>query len=180
MAPADLGRTAVVPAYPGTGRLPTRVFSGAAMQPKALKLDLPLVELSVKRTRDCVREFCVGRGFPASVIDSAELIATELATNAIRHAREASVFAEFTLLLTLDGGKLDIAVWDYYSSPCPPLLKLADIPLDAQGGRGLALVQTDATGFTWAQMTTGKLVSAWIQVTEPPAHPTPKAPAQLS
>jgi anti-sigma regulatory factor (Ser/Thr protein kinase) len=150
------------------------------VQPKALKQDFPLVELSVKYARECVRGFCVGRGFPTCVVETAELIATELATNAIRHAKAASTCAEFTLFLTLDDGRLDIGVWDYYPSSCPPLPKLADIPLDAQGGRGLALVQSDAGGFTWARMTTGKLVSAWIRVAEEPAFPLPKTPARFS
>ncbi|MGC0421244.1 ATP-binding protein [Embleya sp. AB8] len=134
------------------------------MLPTTLKRDFPLTDISVKLARDCVRRFCADRRIPAHATDSAALIATELATNAVRHAQRAATRAEFTVILTLCGRQLDIAVWDYLPSPCPKLRALADVPLDARSGRGLALVQTDAAGFTWSRTATGKLVSAWIEV----------------
>ncbi|MET7299815.1 ATP-binding protein [Embleya sp. NPDC005575] len=141
------------------------------MHPISLKQNFPLTDTSVKLTRDCVRRFCVDRQIPTPAADSAALIATELATNAVRHTQQGATRAEFTLVLTLCGRKLDIAVWDYLPSPCPRLQSLADIALDAQSGRGLALIQSDAAGFTWSRMTSGKLVSAWIEVdTDRPAH----------
>ncbi|MFI1383172.1 ATP-binding protein [Embleya sp. NPDC020886] len=144
------------------------------MPSSTLKQDFPISATSVKHVRDCVRSFCVDLGFPSPIVDSAPLIASELATNAVRHAKGHAVRAEFTLVLTLSGGRLDIAVWDYHPSPCPPLSNLADIPPDAQHGRGLALVCLDAAGFTWTRTPTGKLVSAWIQVGEAPARRRPQ------
>ncbi|WP_439675550.1 ATP-binding protein [Embleya sp. MST-111070] len=146
------------------------MISGAAVQRKALKQDFPLNEPSVKSVRDRVRRFCVELGLPASAIEVARLIASELATNAVRHARGQAGPAEFTLIVTLDGGKLDIAVWDHYPSPCPPLPNLADVPPEAQCGRGLAMVCEDAAGFTWTRTPVGKLVSAWIHVGETTTH----------
>ncbi len=134
------------------------------MLPTTLKADFPLTDTSVKLARERLRQFCAAQQIPIRACDSAALIATELATNAVRHAQRDATRAEFTLILTLCGRKLEIAVWDYLPSPCPRLQTLADIPLDAQSGRGLALVQSDAAGFTWSRMTSGKLVSAWIEV----------------
>ncbi|MFI1582071.1 ATP-binding protein [Embleya sp. NPDC020630] len=136
------------------------------MQRNALKQDFPLVEPSVGAVRHRVRSFCAAIGCPAHAVDAARLIASELATNAVRHAQGRASRAEFTLIVTLDGGKLDIAVWDYYPSPCPSLSNLADIPAEAQCGRGLAMVCADAAGFTWTRTPVGKLVSAWIHVGE--------------
>jgi anti-sigma regulatory factor (Ser/Thr protein kinase) len=71
-----------------------------------------------------------------------ELVVTELATNAVRHARTL-----FTVAMTWDGRRLRIEVSD--AQPVPP--RPADEPPspDATGGRGLLLVEqlTDRWGY---------------------------------
>jgi anti-sigma regulatory factor (Ser/Thr protein kinase) len=63
-----------------------------------------------------------------------ELVVTELATNAVRHARTL-----FTVAMTWDGRRLRIEVSDAQPLP-PPAVQGLPSP-DATGGRGLLLVE---------------------------------------
>jgi anti-sigma regulatory factor (Ser/Thr protein kinase) len=64
----------------------------------------------------------------------AELVVTELATNAVRHARTL-----FTVAMTWDGRRLRIEVSD--AQPVPPRTVQEAPSPDATGGRGLLLVE---------------------------------------
>jgi anti-sigma regulatory factor (Ser/Thr protein kinase)/anti-anti-sigma regulatory factor len=68
----------------------------------------------------------------ATVMDRAVLLANELVTNAIVHAH-----TEIRLRLELRGDRLHIAVWD----GSPRLLRLVTPDREAEGGRGLWLVE---------------------------------------
>ncbi len=63
-----------------------------------------------------------------------ELVVTELATNAVRHARTL-----FTVAMTWDGRRLRIEVSD--AQPMPPRAVQGLPSPDATGGRGLLLVE---------------------------------------
>ncbi|MFC8273553.1 ATP-binding protein [Streptomyces sp. NPDC057271] len=111
--------------------------------------------------------------FPAEGIEVARLLVSELATNAIQHARLAEIAetaAESasigTILLRLwptDGGII-LAVSD--PDPRPPVPRADDAR--ATGGRGLVLIQAMANrwGYFPTQPLTGKVV--WAEV---PSHP---------
>jgi anti-sigma regulatory factor (Ser/Thr protein kinase) len=78
----------------------------------------------------------------AEVLEPVELLASELVTNAYRHAKGPASLR----LTALGGGRLRVGVWD--SSPHIPALfdeppggRLPPAPADAEGGRGLLLVR---------------------------------------
>ncbi|WP_435238396.1 ATP-binding protein [Streptomyces sp. YPW6] len=112
--------------------------------------------------------------FPAEGIEVARFLVSELATDAIQHARptktsEASAHSTSigTITLTLwptDGGII-LAVSD--PAPRPPAPRPSDA--SSTGGRGLALIQTMANrwGYSPTQPYPGKIV--WAEV---PARPS--------
>ena len=73
--------------------------------------------------------------------DSAELLVTELVTNAVKISREQTV----RLWLLADRTRLMILVWD--SSPLPPVrMSSGD---DDENGRGLLLMETLSAQWNW-------------------------------
>ncbi|WP_371603460.1 ATP-binding protein [Streptomyces sp. NBC_01220] len=112
--------------------------------------------------------------FPAEGIEVARLLVSELATNAIQHARPpVSTTAPYsgnaaigTIILKLwptSRGVL-VAVSDH--DPCPPTLRASDS--HANGGRGLLLTQAMANrwGYYPEPSTPGKTV--WAEVPTQP------------
>ncbi|MFB7821727.1 ATP-binding protein [Streptomyces hydrogenans] len=112
--------------------------------------------------------------FPAEGIEVARLLVSELATNAIQHARStktseasahsASIGTIVLMLWPTDGGII-LAVSD--PDPRPPAPRPSDA--SATGGRGLVLIQTMANrwGYSPRQPHPGKIV--WAEV---PARPS--------
>ncbi|MFE6893868.1 ATP-binding protein [Streptomyces sp. NPDC057694] len=94
---------------------------------------------SARHIRRIIRDYARQWGM-AELSDAAELAATELLTNVVRHVpgRRCSL-----VILRLEGG-LRVEVTD--PDPRPPVLRVADQL--AEGGRGLMLVQavTDRWG----------------------------------
>ena len=83
----------------------------------------------------------------AQMSDSAEIVVTELVTNAITHgspSHRGTPIPAVHLQLTAGSGDLVVDVWD--ASRCPPVLG-PDVPADDENGRGLVLV--DAICDTW-------------------------------
>jgi anti-sigma regulatory factor (Ser/Thr protein kinase) len=81
----------------------------------------------------------VERAWLADRVDQAVLLASELVTNAVVHAR-----SELRLLLEFHGDQLQLAVDD----ASPRLLRLVTSPdALAEGGRGLLLVEALATSW---------------------------------
>ena len=79
-----------------------------------------------------------------------ELVVTELATNAVRHARTL-----FTVAMTWDGRRLRIEVSDAH--PVPPEPR-DEIPHDATGGRGLLLIEQLADRWGYDPHDRGKTI----------------------
>lgn len=71
----------------------------------------------------------------------AELLATELMSNAVRHTKGPAA-----LRLSWEGGLLRLGAWDADPTPPRPPIHPA---LDAEQGRGLALVRACADGWGW-------------------------------
>jgi anti-sigma regulatory factor (Ser/Thr protein kinase) len=83
------------------------------------------------------------------VADDAELIVSELATNALKASQSLPEARPFTLCLRSDYTRLIIEVWDH--SPLDPRSALAGG--DAEGGRGLLVVE--ALSARWGSQRTG-------------------------
>ncbi|MFF3759335.1 ATP-binding protein [Streptomyces sp. NPDC002185] len=112
--------------------------------------------------------------FPAEGIEVARLLVSELATNAIQHARPTktseaaahpvSIGTIVLMLWPTDGGII-LAVSD--PDPRPPTPRASDA--SATGGRGLVLIQTMANrwGYSPTQPHPGKIV--WAEVSARPS-----------
>ncbi|MFJ8825680.1 ATP-binding protein [Streptomyces sp. NPDC102467] len=82
---------------------------------------------------------------PPQLVETAELLATELASNAVRHTEGPA-----GLRLHYKNGVLRIGVWDADPNPpSPPLPAPLLVPADAEQGRGLDLVRACADGWGW-------------------------------
>jgi len=94
------------------------------------------VPSSPGRARHCVDELLASA--PEDVRGDAELVASELATNVLRHVREP-----FTLSLALTQDELLVAVTDADAH----IPTVGPFTLDAEGGRGLTLVENLSTSW---------------------------------
>ncbi|WP_210579114.1 ATP-binding protein [Streptomyces sp. GESEQ-4] len=81
------------------------------------------------------------------LVDTAELLAAELISNAVRHTKGPAA-----LRLRWRDGVLRIGAWDTDPQPPEPPSKLGDLA-DAEEGRGLALVRTCADVWGWQPLT---------------------------
>jgi anti-sigma regulatory factor (Ser/Thr protein kinase) len=96
--------------------------------------DIPHTPEAVAKARALVRETLTEWGMPA-LADDAELIVTELVTNAIRHGAPPVILA----LSTIGPAALIGSVAD--GGPNMPHLLRREPDLDATSGRGLAIVR---------------------------------------
>ncbi|MFF1598299.1 ATP-binding protein [Streptomyces mirabilis] len=94
--------------------------------------------------------------------EAAELLATELVTNAVQHTKGPAA-----LRLRAENGTLRIGVWD--ADPAPPRPPRHPTP-DAETGRGLALVHSCENTWGWVHQRdvrniigTGKYI--WCELT---------------
>ncbi|MGW1814875.1 ATP-binding protein [Streptomyces sp. NPDC002125] len=87
-----------------------------------------------------------GWGVSSDIVETAKLLVSELATNAVRHSEEGqapalplasqSTVQTFELLLEALPGVVRLSVWD--RDVRPPVLK--EVGVDAAGGRGIFIV----------------------------------------
>ena len=89
--------------------------------------------------------------------DSAELLVTELITNAVRASREAGRVSAVRLWLLSDSAQILILVWD--ASPRPPVL--TDASDEAEHGRGLMLVDAVSEQWGWYSREDGDGKFVW-------------------
>jgi len=87
--------------------------------------------------------------------DSAELLVSELVTNAVRYGRGA-----VSVALTLTDGALQISVADYGTG----VPRVREAKEDESGGRGLAIVAALCERWTVTTRLSGKTVSCWLSV----------------
>jgi anti-sigma regulatory factor (Ser/Thr protein kinase) len=102
--------------------------------------------------------------------DSAELLVTELITNAVTASRETGRDSAVRLWLLSDSAQILILVWD--ASPRPPVL--TDASDEAEHGRGLMLVDAVSEQWGWysREASDGKFVWAITRLCIPGAsHP---------
>jgi anti-sigma regulatory factor (Ser/Thr protein kinase) len=77
------------------------------------------------------------------LVDTAELLAAELVSNAVRHTKGPA-----DLRVRWEAGVLRIGAWDADPEPPPPSRPL-ELTADSEGGRGLALVRACADLWGW-------------------------------
>nr|WSY54357.1 ATP-binding protein [Streptomyces sp. NBC_00886] len=79
----------------------------------------------------------------SGLVDTAELIAAELVSNAVRHTKGPA-----DLRVRWSAGVLRIGAWDADPEPPPPSRPLA-LTTESEDGRGLALVRACADLWGW-------------------------------
>ncbi|WP_082317658.1 ATP-binding protein [Streptomyces sp. NRRL WC-3549] len=113
--------------------------------------DLP----AVGEARGALREFLRHRSGPDET-DTAELLLSELVTNALIHTRNGA-----TITVTSSPGRLRVEVRDFVTGREPaPYVPNAD---DGTHGRGLLLVQSLADSWGVTMQALGKVV--WFELT---------------
>jgi anti-sigma regulatory factor (Ser/Thr protein kinase) len=116
-------------------------------------VELPADRTAPSRARRFVSSTLQASNVPPPVIDDAVLLASELVTNALLHARSAP-----RLDLVLDGAGLRCTVDD--DSVVPPRRRHYDN--DAATGRGLALVESLAA--RWGSEATAHGKRVWFEM----------------
>jgi anti-sigma regulatory factor (Ser/Thr protein kinase) len=112
--------------------------------------------------RRTLRLILAAHGLP-HFTEAAELLATELVTNAVQHTK-----GPVAIRLRAEGGVLRIGVWD--SDPTPPRPPRLSTP-DGETGRGLTLIRDCAHAWGWVPQRDVKgIVGAgkyiWCELTE--------------
>jgi anti-sigma regulatory factor (Ser/Thr protein kinase) len=127
---------------------PARQFS---LDPWAVSstYELPSRPSSARLARRLARGAMGGCTEP--MVETAELLITELIANAVRHAGSPPI-----MRIDVDSGTVRIAVSD--TSSQAPGIRHTD--LEDEGGRGLLLVESLATSWGWTRTTDGK--SIWF------------------
>lgn len=138
--------------------------------PRKSRLALADTPNAVALARLHTADVLSGWGVCADVVETAQLLVSELATNAVRHSEKGeapvppfssqSGVQPFELLLEIVSGAVRLSVWD--RDPRPPVLK--EVGVDATGGRGIFIVaaMSRAWGYYPARSAPGKVV--WAEV----------------
>jgi anti-sigma regulatory factor (Ser/Thr protein kinase) len=125
----------------------------------ARSTELPATAAAPRMARHLVTAMLDEQGCSIEVVDTAELLVSELVTNSVRQAASSVV-----VRIEMQGGDLLVEVQD--DDPAPP--RLLHPGPDALGGRGIALV--DALASRWGvtpvpggrRRPTGKVV--WFRI----------------
>ncbi|HEY5014919.1 MAG TPA: GAF domain-containing protein [Acidimicrobiia bacterium] len=117
------------------------------------EIDLPALVASPRRARRFVRDTLESLAVPERTIDQAELVATELVTNSVMHAR-----SEVKLSVELVNRRVRLRVHDH--SPVRPMVRNATP--DAATGRGLFIVEQLASRWGVDLNRDGKTV--WVEL----------------
>ena len=136
-------------------------------------LRVPAEPVSVAAARRFVTELLTGLGCTCNLRDDAELMLSELVTNAVRHQRDGKI--EITAVLR--GSALRVSVTDdSHEVPRPRSGSAGQTPgsagqtpgtegqtpgTEADSGRGLLLIEALATRWGWAPLEKGKVV--WFE-----------------
>jgi anti-sigma regulatory factor (Ser/Thr protein kinase) len=135
------------------------------------QLTCPGEAQEVGRVRRWTRDVLCG--YPCA--DEAELIASELSTNAITHTLSGQEYGLFTVMLTWTPGIVVMAVTDNGGATGIPCARQAND--DATTGRGLALVEAFSHGMDIISTSTGRTVRVVLHYDEKePAHQRQRLP----
>ncbi|MEW1832212.1 ATP-binding protein [Streptomyces sp. NPDC088196] len=111
-------------------------------EPWEYSLSVPHDRRAVTVCRRTLRLVLTAHGL-IRVVDTAELLATELVANAVLHTK-----GPVMLRVRLAAGVLRVGAWDANPEPPEPPGQLENL-LDAEAGRGLALVRACADHWGW-------------------------------
>jgi anti-sigma regulatory factor (Ser/Thr protein kinase) len=118
--------------------------------------DLPLHRGAPAAARLFARDSCARWSVPQALEELAELVSSELVTNAVQHAHSSS-----RLTVTWTGSVLRVSVRDYWPTPVP---RPRPIDIDAPSGRGLHLVTAVAHSWGADQHQDGKTI--WVNLVD--------------
>lgn len=131
--------------------------TGSPRRPRSDSLELGSLAGAVPsarlHTRHVLREWGLGR-----LTDSAELVVSELVTNAVRATRHAGLDDPVRLSLLADDVSVLVVVSD--AIPDPPRPRRTDG--NDEDGRGLMVVETLSDWWDWKPARGGKLVRALV------------------
>ncbi|MFJ9372148.1 ATP-binding protein [Streptomyces sp. NPDC101455] len=134
-------------------------------EPWEYTLHIPHDPRSVTVSRRTLRLILTMHGL-IRLVDTAELLATELVANAVQHTNGPAA-----LRVQWSAGVLRIGAWDADPRPPEPPLPL-DLCRDLEEGRGLALVKACADEWGWQPLSRngnrGKYV--WFELTSASAR----------
>ncbi len=120
----------------------------------------PATPESVHPARAWVREVLRGRGFGADVCESAQLLVSELATNAVRHTDSPTFDVRVSA-----GAFIELRIDDHGRGA--ELVRVPAVEPGDVGGRGLAIV--DALCDAWGVRATSSGTSVWLRLALPAA-----------
>ena len=104
--------------------------------------------------RERVRTALTGLGMTGEALEEAELIASELAANAVRYGQ-----TPYTLTLEASADRVRIMVSNHGSTEDPQLI---DAEIYSHHGRGLAIVTALAEGLGWDRQ--GDRLDVWADL----------------
>ena len=133
----------------------------AARWPYQSHLELGAISSAVPSARLHARLVLREWGLSADMAEAAELVVSELVTNALEHG-SAGIPATVRIWLSSDGGGVAVRVWD--ASPRPPVRM--DAGAEADSGRGLMIVTALSTDWGFSAADPGKVVWAVIDAKE--------------
>lgn len=130
--------------------------------PREARVRLPVDPRSAGEARRFIRGLLQSWRMPELLDGDVELLVSEVASNAVRHARSA-----FTVVVRYDGETVRVEVGD--GSRARPVPRAPT--LDQTGGRGLFLVETLA--LRWGVVPTAEGKRIWFDVPAPSVPPAP-------
>ncbi|QOS59648.1 ATP-binding protein [Thermobifida fusca] len=136
----------------------------------ACSVVLPGLPEQASVLRSCLRDL---KTLPKDLVDTAELLVTELFTNAIRHTRSGLPGGTVAVTIRDPLGHLQVLVTDggprENEVSTPHLRQLND---DREGSRGLMIVHQLAT--RWGTIQDSNHTTVWFEL-DTPTSPTPLA-----
>ncbi len=133
--------------------------------PEMMNLRLPPHSASASAARGFVRERCAAWGVDEAVQQLVELIASELVTNAVLHAR-----TDLELTVSMHAAQIRVGVRDEAATaPLQGIVEAARPDADQEHGRGLGLLALIGADVDVEPTSTGKIV--WASLPVKPAHP---------
>ncbi|HEY9525399.1 MAG TPA: ATP-binding protein [Thermopolyspora sp.] len=138
------------------------------MAPWRMSRDFLGSPASVTEARRFVTTFL--RCWPTA--DAAELIVSELATNAVRHSASSRFGGRFTVTITAFADHVRLAV-DDEGGPNSPTMPPSEQEEEGEGGRGLLLVAAVADDWGVSGNQRGRTVWAVLKITDLPVGAVP-------
>ena len=126
----------------------------------SVTLRLPARPTTPAAVRHTLMSAC--HDLPSDVLSDASLLASELVTNAVRHAGSV-----ITVVIECDSGSVAVAVGDHSAEP--PAVQ-PDRP-EEPGGYGLRLVDRLSSAWGWRPAADGEGKTTWFRIGEAAAQP---------